>query len=621
MLGLRRVGPSRPLSKEALDAAERRGGLRFPPSYRALVETWGVGRLCGFVFLLDPTEPRAPTDAGARVVWAELDRLALAWDRTASGRDGEHPVWLIDRDGGDLFAGASLQEVVDDFLLGGALDRVLPPAPGGRWELPATYAIGALPDVSERLLAALRAGDEATAEALLGEERDASNGYDVSATLLRRLLAREADDLPRARRIAWLERAAEWARRCAPTDPLAACMPAIVATLRAGGSIDDVVPVTATVSADRAPLTVSWSVARWDTTHLECRAHNPGDATSAPSILEVEVEVDGERGRTFELKSIPPGAEERVSFGIPWPAGVPPVVRIALRAGPASLSAPALDLVAPTVTLSADGSPRAVEATIERALPDERAIGVSFSDDGRPSEALLRQVGRAWTTVAVGPSGTLFAATPLRSPGRLSQSIARLQAEGDVDGALDGLTRLAALLGDFATCVDDFTLATAQHAVRYRKASVCIAAGQIERFFAIIDEENLWHDGLVSELLAAKQFDACLRYLDRFGFPEHVLRARALAGLGRHAEAIAELERAPGNPVAKALIVEWRGLATRRPGLAVGDRVSHTKFGAGAVVSVAQSATGPMVRVRFDVATDGLAERSLLARFLTRLEA
>src|SRR5690349_5845037 len=102
--GLRRIGAAKPIAAAALDAVEAREGSRLPPSYRALLEGWGVGQLCGFAWVLDPTRPdsswafwrshlkkdalmfrreykqwRAIDDATwmRLVVWADLDGKAL----------------------------------------------------------------------------------------------------------------------------------------------------------------------------------------------------------------------------------------------------------------------------------------------------------------------------------------------------------------------------------------------------------------------------------------------------------------------------------------------------------------------------------------------------------------
>src|SRR5262245_50875201 len=56
ILGLRLLGPARPISAKQLDEAEQREGLRLPPSFRSLLEGYGAGSLCDLFHLLDPTD-------------------------------------------------------------------------------------------------------------------------------------------------------------------------------------------------------------------------------------------------------------------------------------------------------------------------------------------------------------------------------------------------------------------------------------------------------------------------------------------------------------------------------------------------------------------------------------
>jgi hypothetical protein len=198
--------------------------------------------------------------------------------------------------------------------------------------MPATYVTARAPDLESRLLAALRAGDEGQAEALLAAHRESVNGYEASAQLLALMMQREADDLPPAARIAWLERAVTWAARCAPPSSAEHGLPALIAALRAGRSFDDLVPIVASVDPACSPLALSAAVSRWNATYLECVVRNPGPAASAPCALHAEAEGDGGTAlfaHRFEVDALEPGAETARSLG--WPAFVPRLTRLALR--------------------------------------------------------------------------------------------------------------------------------------------------------------------------------------------------------------------------------------------------------------------------------------------------
>ncbi|HEU4403878.1 MAG TPA: SMI1/KNR4 family protein [Polyangiaceae bacterium] len=364
--GLRLLGPARPIDRGALDEVERREGFRLPPSYRALLGAWGAGgRLCGFAYLLDPTDPTPrsswrfyrefmPTDGAefrreygqwravddetwARlVVWADLDGKTFAWDTGRPDPRGDYPVWYLDREGEcAVLAGRSLDEIVGRFLGDGGLDRVHPPMKGGRWGLPATYATGRPADFTAPLLAALRAGDQAGAEAVLAAYADAVNGYETSAQLFGALLSRAADGVPAAARVEWLERAAAWYQRCAPALTQWQGVPAVLAALRAGGAIDDVVRFVTAVDTACAPLELAGAVARHDVSYLDVVVRNPGPAARAACVLQAEAEGDEGSGPfvyQLEVESLGPGAETTLRFG--WPNFMPRRVRLALRPAP-----------------------------------------------------------------------------------------------------------------------------------------------------------------------------------------------------------------------------------------------------------------------------------------------
>jgi hypothetical protein len=162
--GLRLVGNRHPIAPEAIARAERRDGFAYPPSFRTLLTTWGLGQLCGWLPILDPTDAsphaswsffrrhlvehkrlyddRDRAEISDRTwdalrVWANRDDDSLAWDTSVRSRDGEYPIYKLGRLGIHCrWAADDWQDLIDGYLFD-RLDRE--PYWTHRHDLRATY--------------------------------------------------------------------------------------------------------------------------------------------------------------------------------------------------------------------------------------------------------------------------------------------------------------------------------------------------------------------------------------------------------------------------------------------------------------------------------------------------
>jgi hypothetical protein len=186
------------------------------------------------------------TTYASLVAWADRDGATLSFDASRRARDGELPVWLLDREGSvAVLAARSLPELVERFLLGGAIDRYLPPCRGGRWAMRDAYqtrprrwhdaarAAGetaaawwariaplrdgeAFPPYAELAVAALARGDETEARALRKALFDGLVGYEAGQMLLDALAGDGARDVEPGVLAAWLEDALALCERFCP---------------------------------------------------------------------------------------------------------------------------------------------------------------------------------------------------------------------------------------------------------------------------------------------------------------------------------------------------------------------------------------------------------------------
>lgn len=256
-------------------------------------------------------------------MFAGLDGATLAFDLGSPDAQGEIPVWFLDREGDvAVLAGETLEEAIANFLVGGAIDRHSPPAPGGHWQLPATYVTEPLDrsgrDLFAELLLALRSGDDAAADAVIEDVRRSMNGYEASAELVSALLGQRADSLEPSLRARWIERAVTFERACAPTARRRAGIEAGVSVLKQGKPLDALVGFELARAAGLEALQVRLALGRFDLTSIEVTVTNGADTTSTPGVVvtaTVPDDHDLERQR-WELGALQP--QESFPVGFSW---------------------------------------------------------------------------------------------------------------------------------------------------------------------------------------------------------------------------------------------------------------------------------------------------------------
>lgn len=269
---LTRIGMLTPSGPETLDAAGRRRGIAWPPSYRELMTSCGPGFLCRVFGLHDPTsfelvDPTAPElgdrwtmsqsilEADQREAFtvfadgAEVNEIALAWKRAVSSP--ELPVFLLRAGRTPVELGGDLHEAVER-LVAGALDQhfpttgswdcaqvisrwpgdlfaedkaIEPPSPAGKSEdawraevraFEAKASLETAPALPAAILAGLLLDDAPAAERHLAELLTACGPRRAGSMLLTHLTGAAAAAIaPRLRR-AWLERGLEMVARAEP---------------------------------------------------------------------------------------------------------------------------------------------------------------------------------------------------------------------------------------------------------------------------------------------------------------------------------------------------------------------------------------------------------------------
>src|SRR5262249_28909332 len=141
--GLHIVGTRRPVPTEMLTRIEREENVAFPAAYKALLTTWGVGTLGAWIPMLEPGDQawglhrsfmRTDGRQSRREhgLWSGIDDETYAQlvtfadlDGKTLSFDGANTIWLLDRDGRIAIAVAqSLRELVEDFILGGGIDKL-----------------------------------------------------------------------------------------------------------------------------------------------------------------------------------------------------------------------------------------------------------------------------------------------------------------------------------------------------------------------------------------------------------------------------------------------------------------------------------------------------------------